>query len=163
MQFRRYRHSPVWDDARWDDGHIEYRPSGKGYMHVKRPDYPRCDRHGWAQRSHVVWWLRTGQVVPVGYNVHHRDDNSLNDRFYNLELLLHGEHTRLTVSKPRVELVCAACGVVFYRLESRAGRFCSRPCAFKRIRSQEEVEGRRVAIVVGLAARKVSMVGHLPE
>jgi len=84
------RKHPVWIPECWDAGFID--PQGR--FRVYRPDYPSVWRFGYIYRAHVVWWLETGESVPSGnqYELHHRNDDCLDDRFDNLELLTHSEH-----------------------------------------------------------------------
>jgi hypothetical protein len=99
----------VWDGNDWDDA-VD---NGDGYFHVKRPDYPGGNqRTGWARRSHVVWWLKTGQVVPSGWHIHHKDRDIQNDVFENLQLASAAEHMRTHGSPPQ-ERVCKRCGRTF--------------------------------------------------
>ena len=90
------------------------------YRWVKAPsDYPG-PVYSWAGRvleHHLVWWINTGERVPDGFDVHHRDDVGLNNDFGNLELMAHGEHSayhNVGVGRGAVERTCA-CGVLFGR------------------------------------------------
>lgn len=47
---------------------------------------------------HIVWILAHGRI-PSGFVVHHKDEDKLNNKLENLELLPNGEHTRLHRSK----------------------------------------------------------------
>jgi len=39
------------------------------------------------RRSHMVWRVNTNKKIPVGFNIHHKDENKRNDDFKNLELV----------------------------------------------------------------------------
>lgn len=126
--FKRLRSIP-WTPERWDDGYVDNR----GRFRVWRPDYPKAYALGYALRAHVVWWLSKGRVHPKGTNLHHMNQNKLDDRFENLKLIKHGEHTRLHSSKPRSKCRCLSCNKVFsikaYRLsDSQRGKFCNQQC-----------------------------------
>lgn len=91
----------------------------KSYKFVKAPkDYPG-PVYSWGRRvleHHLIWWLHTGDVVPKGYHVHHKNKDIRDNRFENLELLSASEHTHKHKPKrPNVHLVCAWCGVKIVR------------------------------------------------
>lgn len=148
---------PVWDESRWDDSTIKRNHSGRPYLFVKRPDYPHCNIRGFAKRSHVVWWLATGQAVPEGYDVHHDNDDSLDDYFSNLRLMPHGEHSVHTKTKPRVKRVCETCGTEFEALERsvRLGnaKYCSHPCFARRVITQEQVDSMSAGVLAAFAEK----------
>jgi hypothetical protein len=125
-QFIRTRE--LWIPERWDDGVVDNR----GYFRVYRPDYPRCFPGGYAKRSHVVWWLETGQVPPLNTALHHLNGDKLDDRFVNLALMAHGAHTREHSRKPRIAVLCNCCGREFlvaeWKIKTGKGKFCSREC-----------------------------------
>lgn len=50
-----------------------------------------ADPNKWMLRSQLVWISEHGPI-PVGYVVHHKDRNTLNDALDNLELLTVAEH-----------------------------------------------------------------------
>lgn len=86
------------------------------YELVKAPaEYPGMKyRARYVYEHHLVWWKRTGQVVPKGFVVHHKNDMKRDNRFSNLELKTNPEHTR---GHARVAstttLRCACCGIQF--------------------------------------------------
>ena len=84
------------------------------YRKIKAPpDYPG-HIYGWQCRAlehHVVWWQNTGKVVPVGYVLHHKNGNKVDNRFENLELLPQGAHiSKHHLKSPPIKLFCAWCG-----------------------------------------------------
>lgn len=81
----------IWTEENWDDGYI-----AKGRFRVYRPDYPiPYFGEGYVPRFLVVWWLHTGNVPQKGFDIHHKDGNKLNDRFDNLDILSHSEHSKI--------------------------------------------------------------------
>lgn len=125
------RQRPPWDPSRWDDGYAD----NKGRFRVYRPDYPRAyggSSKGYAKRSHVVWWLETGQVLPADHVLHHKNEDKLDDRFENLELKTHGQHTIEHCRKEPVVCLCRGCGRNFgipqWQLNQGRGHFCSQKC-----------------------------------
>ena len=65
------------------------------YELVEAPvDYPgRRYRNRYVYEHHLVWWENTGQLVPVGSVVHHKNGCKRDNQFQNLELKEHGVHT----------------------------------------------------------------------
>lgn len=125
----------IWDGSYWDDGYLD----NKGRFRVYRPDYPRAYSEGYAMRYHVVWWLATGEVHPKGTNLHHINEIKDDDRFENLELMKHGEHTRYHSYLPEAHLTkkCRTCEQEYtlprYRILGRAKegttpQYCSQAC-----------------------------------
>jgi len=121
-----------WTPDSWDSGYVDNR----GYFRVYRPDYPRCWTNGYAKRYHVVWWLTTGVVLPATCILHHKDGNTLNDIFVNLELLDHGAHTTMHKTKPKWQCICKNCRGNFELPHWRKkqgqsrGSFCSPACYY---------------------------------
>ena len=94
----------LWTPEAWDDGY----PNAKGYIRVYRPDCPNADtRDGEAKRSHVVWWLHTGQGVAPGMVLHHRNRNKTDDRVENLMYLTNEQHSRLHLAERRARAALA--------------------------------------------------------
>lgn len=113
----------------WDQGVME----PKGHFLVYRPDYPNSSSlTGRAKRYHIVWWLRTGEVIKHPWVLHHKNENKLDDRFDNLEKMLGGDHTRLHSSKPLIACICVVCNETFYlpqwRINQGRGKLCSQRC-----------------------------------
>lgn len=130
-----------WTAERWGNGFVDNR----GRFRVFRPDFPRALPGGYALRAHVVWWLAHGEVHPAGTDIHHRDDDRLNDTLGNLELLAHGAHTTLHHLQEH-EFICEECLRVFYlsghrvasrRAEGTLPRFCSQSCYHAHPKSDE--------------------------
>lgn len=135
----------LWDGSNWDDGHFV-----KGRFRVYRPDYPRAYVMGYANRAHVVYWLKIGKVHPVGTVLHHMNEIKTDDRFENLEVKEHGKHSTDHNTKPysetHVTRTCEHCGKSYdtsrHRLASRPKegtrvRFCSQICFYKHPKSPE--------------------------
>lgn len=122
---------PIWTKKSWGKGWVDSR----GYFRVYRPDYPRAWPSGYAKRYHIVWWLSTGRVIPHGYVLHHKNENTLDDRLSNLELLEHGEHTRLHFKLPDIVRTCKYCKKTFILSRSKncegRGKFCGQECFHK--------------------------------
>lgn len=128
-----------------------------GYRFVKAPPgYPgkryKCgDR---ALEHHVVWWQHTGQVVPRGYVLHHRDEQKDHNSFGNLKLLTNGRHIQLHHTKTtlRQQVRCARCGKEFPQL--------SRIVRFRRKRHQKMYCSRRCSAAMTCPTRQVIAHGE---
>jgi len=116
----------IWHPAIWDDGFV-----ASGRMRVYRPDHPRAftckGSRGYYYRSHVVWWLCTGQVVPKEMDLHHRDENQLNDSIDNLELLTKSVHKKYH-SGNDIRCICFVCRKEVVIRRSWRRKFCSQEC-----------------------------------
>lgn len=75
IKFRRYPDAEQWSDRSYFTPGIAARAAGVDYLH--REIYE--DHYG---------------SIPPGYDVHHRDNNPLNNEIDNLECIEHGEHLR---------------------------------------------------------------------
>jgi len=85
-------------------------------------DYPG-NVYSWGNRvleHHLVWWQKTGEVVPDGHVLHHKNENGMDNRIENLELLKRGAHSSHHVKKHKdtVVVTCAWCDSKI----SRSGR-----------------------------------------
>ena len=125
----------IWDGSEWNDGY----KNNRGRFLVWRPDYPKCYDEGYALRYHVVWWLKTGEVIKKGYNLHHINHNKSDDRFENLELIKHNTHSKLhqITTNPTI---CETCSKFFFRANNRKrykNNFCSHSCYTKFPKSSE--------------------------
>lgn len=138
----------------------------KQHKHVVlfvRDLFPGSHKSRYALRSRVVWWLRTGEAIIGGdVDIHHKNENKIDDRFSNLKKLDHAEHSKLHNpygSKLKTR-ICKHCGDAFHidswRLKDKSrGRFCSQRCYHNTIRTfshkaaiskglkQAYMEGRR--------------------
>lgn len=50
---------------------------------------------------HRQIWIDNHGDIPKGFVIHHKDDNPLNNDISNLEMISHGDHTRLHSKKPK--------------------------------------------------------------
>lgn len=118
----------------------------KFYKRVKAPpNYPgKTYNNGNCLQHHLVWWQNTGELVPKGFVLHHKNEDKFDNRFENLELLsnvAHASQHRQATAPPPVHLVCSVCSKQFTRVPSqyRAKRAsnidgelcCSRSCSVK--------------------------------
>jgi len=144
-KFKRYFYK-YWDGSDWDYGRLDK----KGYFHVYRPDYSKCNAQGMAKRAHIIWWLETKEIIQGGQEVvHHIDGDKSNDAFSNLQKMTHGGHTSLHwKGKSRLGqnahlktgryFDCCVCGKSFHRPQYIINRkktkdyYCSKACVYNR-------------------------------
>lgn len=116
--------------------------NGPYEMVVAPKEYPgRKYRSRYVYEHHLVWWQRTGEVVPDGCLIHHKDENKRNNKFRNLELKSISDHSK-DHAKSRIrrqKLKCSSCGSKFemaasdYRYKYKVGQrnfYCSRACSY---------------------------------
>lgn len=90
----------------------------KFYKRVKAPpDYPgKTYNNGNCLLHHLVWWQNTGETVPKGFVLHHKNEDKFDNRFENLELLSNSVHASHHAEDKRVEplhLTCPVCSAEF--------------------------------------------------
>ena len=77
---------------------VEYRLMGSGRYYLSQSRSNEGRRH--AKGLHVaIWEFYSGQTVPKGYEVHHKDGNPFNNDFSNLECLPRSEHRAMWEAK----------------------------------------------------------------
>jgi hypothetical protein len=150
---RYQRTLPIWTPEHWDAGWL----TNKGRFMVYRPDCPTAFVGGRALRYHVVYWLVTGEAVPKGFVLHHRNGIKTDDRFENLELMSRGDHARHhNPRRPRM-LVCEHCGEEFsvnHRRGKHPTRFCSQACYHAHPRSEAHKAALAAVLQCARTARK---------
>jgi hypothetical protein len=98
--------------------------------------YRKVKINGRSVSEHRWVWEQAYGPIPLGYIVHHRNNDKLDNRLVNLELLTHAEHSRHHNDKhPRVK-TCEACGAEYEPPATKRSRSktCSRPCALELMR-----------------------------
>lgn len=110
------------------------------YILIAPPnDYPgKLYREKYAYEHHVVWWQNTGELVPSGKLIHHKNENKTDNRCSNFEILSVNDHVKLHAKpKKMVKLICAFCGTAFERearnvsFKMKSGQkdfYCGRSC-----------------------------------
>lgn len=105
------------------------------------PDYPgKRYRDKYVYEHHLVWWINTGSLVPEGFDVHHKNEEKRDNRFENLELKKHAEHSREHGYERHhgyTKLKCVFCSTEFetslrifnYKIKkNQQNFFCSQEC-----------------------------------
>lgn len=89
------------------------------YILVVAPeDYPGKKYRGrYVYEHQLVWWQNTGEIVPKGFLIHHKDEDKHHNKFKNLELMCKKKHGQLHAKAPKqMKFKCAWCGKYFERL-----------------------------------------------
>lgn len=105
--------------------------NGKYILIVAPPDYKGVlYRNRYCCEHHYVWWLNTGELIKPNEVIHHKDENSHNNLFSNLEKHTRSYHGYLHHKKSKIKLsfVCQNCGTTFVREGLKNYKFCSRRC-----------------------------------
>ena len=87
----------------------------------------------------MIHWQYTGIVPSEEQVIHHRDNNSHNNNFENLELLYKDDHGIIHTSsrgKHMVAIRCSLCGNIFYKYRNQVHKssehlYCSKECQFR--------------------------------
>ena len=112
--------------------------NGPYILIVAPAGYPGKKYRGrYAYEHSVVWWQTTGQVVPEGQLLHHKNEDKHDNRFKNLELKSTAKHNADHNTITPVKLKCAFCDKSILRKQSehrfrlRTGQvyfYCNRSC-----------------------------------
>lgn len=117
-----------WLPKRWDEGYVDNR----GRFRVYAPWCSKKYKGGYVFRSFTNWEYYNGKISK-GYDIHHKNRNKLDDRLKNLELMKHGEHTKLHSQKFH-KFICKTCGKGFIRTGKQThgfryeNRYCNQKC-----------------------------------
>ncbi len=89
------------------------------YILIIAPEgYPgKKYRNKYAYEHQIVWWKNTNLTVPVGYMIHHINENKHDNSFHNLELISRKSHAIIHAKggNSLIPLVCAFCLMAFNR------------------------------------------------
>ncbi len=96
---RHKKHARGDGHPRWKGGIVN---SSHGYWKVQvGKEHPLSDPNGYAY-VHLLVWLTDGRPrPPAGYVIHHRDEDTKNNRIDNLELRENGEHLNYHARRAR--------------------------------------------------------------
>lgn len=109
------------------------------------PEHPKADDKGYVRNTHVVMENSIGRLLNPNEVVHHKNNDSKDDRLENLELLTRGEHTHIHRELPAMlDMVCTSCGKSFklrkrwVEWRSNAGQqnfYCCRRCQWDSLKN----------------------------
>jgi hypothetical protein len=72
----------------------------KGYLKIKIPDHTYCDKSGYVFFHRYLIEQHLGyEIDPKEYDVHHIDENKMNNNLSNLVVIRHSAHMRLHALK----------------------------------------------------------------
>lgn len=103
--------------------------TSKGYRMVKvTVDHPcnRCGRRGYAPEHLLVFWQATGRLPAPGHDIHHRDEDKLNNVWSNLEERPKDVHGRTHLTPERAREIGRKGGKATARMRKRARRLMER-------------------------------------
>lgn len=125
------RQRNVWSLENFDDGYVDNHDRFRVWL----PTHPRAYADGYILRSIVAYESYHNVEVPPKMDIHHKNDNRLDDSEENLVMLLHGKHTRLTSINPNKFKIktCKYCEnefkIEWWRLKDPSrGQYCSQTC-----------------------------------
>lgn len=115
------------------------------YLFVVAPsDFPGKKYRGkYAYEHTVVWWKNTGQIPPEGFVVHHKNENTHDNRFENFELKESVQHVsdhNRERKNPDVNVSCSFCKKEYqvpFRMftwktkKKKYDYFCSKSCQMR--------------------------------
>lgn len=120
-----------WSLDNFDDGYVDSR----GRFRVWSPNNIRSYKGGYILRSIVAYEKYHKASVPIGYEIHHKDRNRINDSLDNLQMLSKEEHAAIHYKERTVEVerFCTKCKKSFlirkWRLNDKSrGKYCSQSC-----------------------------------
>lgn len=127
---------------------LEYTPdwtkisTSSGYPVIYCPDHQRAWSTGYIYLHRVVMEQHLGRLLTKDEIVHHRNENTMDNRLENLELTTQSKHAKYHIKPAKVmELKCDECGKGFQRLlrkiKAGSNSFCSKSCS-GRFSSQEK-------------------------
>jgi predicted nucleic acid-binding Zn ribbon protein len=103
-----------------------------GYMYIKKQGHYRADKQGYVKVADLILEEKLGRPLKDNEIAHHIDNNKLNDKPENLEVMDNREHTLMHHEARRKKentKSCLICKTVFSRPGRKdAKKYCSREC-----------------------------------
>ena len=102
------------------------------YILVKAPDtyLGKKYRGKYCYEHHLVWWKNTKELIKKGYLIHHKNKNTHDNNFENLEKLKVEAHKKLHGDERKIikKGICPKCNQEFIQKKRPIQKFCSRRC-----------------------------------
>lgn len=106
--------------------------------HVYFPEHPRAHKNGtfggYILRAIVAYEAYHNIIVPKGMDIHHKNGDVTDDSEANLQMLPHGEHSRISRllrQRQYITKVCPHCKKEFVCYDKKPKTFCSLICYHK--------------------------------
>ena len=78
----------------WNGGRRYREERGRRYILMWKPEHHFADHQGYVLEHRLVWEREYNAILLPWSNVHHRDNDSLNNVWYNLRAMMATEHSR---------------------------------------------------------------------
>ncbi len=132
-RFKRKHH--MWTPSNTNDGYVNF----AGRFEVYLPTHKRANKSGYILRSIVHYEYFNDDVVKIGFDIHHKNEDRLDDSKENLEKIYHSKHSKFhNKNKIKdIEKICLTCqgkfSIKVWRLKDKTrGKYCSPECFRKR-------------------------------
>lgn len=128
MEFKIMPDPPKRTGKHWKGGKYV---SNHGYMLIYKPKHHRANSRGYVLEHVLVAELKYGREISNTEDVHHVDENKLNNHPDNLIVLSPSEHMRLHRLNGK-EIECKKCEKLFYKnqyeIDKYTRHYCSKEC-----------------------------------
>lgn len=105
------------------------------YLYAVVSGHPQATKRNYVLHHRVVMENFLGRYLETDEVVHHKDENTHNNKIENLEVLSKSDHSKLhaKIGRTMIACVCKNCGIKFkkeirFRNPKNKNTFCSRRC-----------------------------------
>lgn len=120
-----------------------------GYVCLHKPEHPFCNSNGYIKEHRLIMEEHLGRTLNREEHIHHRNNNKLDNRLSNLQLVTNSEHIKLHRKelnkklriafkklRKRINKKCVVCEKYFDTRPCEGHVFCSRECYYKKMIGQ---------------------------